>query len=148
MVSFVSSIMVFALGIFLFLRFNYIGDKLNLESSHEFYRFLNDQFLFFVTGVFGIFLLTCMVMTAIVIFFSHRVAGPLFRLSNELKKISKLKSLEELDNVKEIHFRSKDFYQELADEYNQGISNLKTISKENDSVSDQQSSITHKIVSL
>ncbi len=128
MVSFVSSMMVFSLGIFLFLRFNYIGEKLNIESGHIFYNFLNEQFLTFIIGVFGIFALSCLSMTGIVIFFSHKIVGPLFRLSKELKRISNLKTMEELDSFTGIKFRKDDLCHDLAAEYNESISNLKRLS--------------------
>lgn len=50
---------------------------------------------------------------------SHRVAGPLVRLMDHFEKVSRGAPREE------IHFRTKDFFQELAQAYNAAFRNTK-----------------------
>jgi hypothetical protein len=63
--------------------------------------------------IFGLttFLSVCMI-TGFGIFISHKIAGPIYRLSRYLKNTDPKKDLPDL------HFRKDDFFKDLADDFN------------------------------
>ena len=60
-------------------------------------------------------------MFIICIFFSHKVAGPLYKLNQYLLKIAND------EHVDEIRFRKGDYFPELADSFNNAVEKLQEI---------------------
>ena len=58
------------------------------------------------------------------IFFSHKIAGPIYKLNMFLQKISKN------EDMQIISFRDGDYFHELADNYNDAIRKIKTTRKQ------------------
>lgn len=98
---------------YFFWKFSQLGQGLGLPPNHVFFQFLDEQkssknFYYGVTagvsvavlGVWGLLL-------------SHRVAGPLYRLKKHLKSVS------DGSTSSDVRFREGDFFQEVADAYNE-----------------------------
>jgi nitrogen fixation/metabolism regulation signal transduction histidine kinase len=117
--SLITSAVLFALNYHFFHKFKIMGQQANIPENHIYFQFLNEQQAYFgkaifvVYGVIGIFLLTTVTVL------SHRVAGPLYRLTKHMKDISEGKELND------VHFRTNDFFPELADTFNRMSSKLK-----------------------
>jgi len=60
-----------------------------------------------------------LIVFSVCIFFSHKIAGPLYRLNIYLKKISELGVLEDLK------LRNGDYFKELESSYNQAVSTIR-----------------------
>ena len=118
--------LVFALVIFIFYAANLhffrvymqLGKKIGLPESHIFFVFIKDQFhqmnsIFIITSV-SVFVGVCLLGAL----FSHRIAGPLYRLNKHFLEIANGKP------VSEVHFRDTDYFQELAESYNKHLHSI------------------------
>lgn len=99
---------------FFFHQFHQSGEQLGLPSGHPYFQLLKDQQvglskIFFITsGLIALFILFS------ALFFSHRIAGPLYRLDQYFKKAS-----HGPDNFNQpLSFRKNDFFQELPESIN------------------------------
>ena len=54
------------------------------------------------------------------IFFSHKIAGPLFKLNKHLNKITRN------EEVETIAFRKGDYFHEIADSFNEAVTTIQT----------------------
>ncbi|MBC7692113.1 MAG: hypothetical protein H7222_10110 [Methylotenera sp.] len=110
-----------AIGVFyvanlhFFWKMNQIGVTLQLAPDHAFFTFLNEQ-----KGMMNaLFVVTSLVSFVSLIlggtFLSHRVAGPLHRLTQHMNTIS------ENETLTEVKFRKSDFFPELAVSFNRQL---------------------------
>lgn len=88
------------------------GIEIGLPKNHVFFMFIEDQVaqmnsVFIVVAILTVFLL---LIAGVLI--SHRIAGPMYRLNNDLREMAKN---QELKNLK---FREKDFFQEIPEAFN------------------------------
>lgn len=114
-VSFLS-LSVFFLAIqFFFWRLISRGKALGIPDGHIFFRFIQDQ-QFNMTIVFAISAVVVLFISIIgALMLSHKVAGPIYRLVQDLKKMNSGSPM------KKIKFRDGDFFMEVQDEFNQFI---------------------------
>jgi signal transduction histidine kinase len=93
-------------------EFREMGQSIGLASDHVFFEFLDEQnsklTLFFAVSAAVAFVMLCLAS----LFMSHRVAGPLYRLSGYMQDICEEK------DVDEVKFRKRDFFPELAEGMN------------------------------
>ena len=97
----------------------FINEMLGIEPvdgvnvSSYFYNFLqtnSDRFLYaFLLGAICFFIFSLIAS----LFFSHKIAGPLFRLHMYLNSNSS-----NADKVKKLSFRQGDFFQEIPEDFN------------------------------
>ena len=112
--SFVLSSVIISMGVMyganwvFFNKFITYGEKLNLPQNHPFYRLLLEQQEFMTTVFLISSFILCLSLAVAGLFFSHRIAGPLFRL-NKVFSDAHAKDIQ----LKEIHFRHDDFFQEV-----------------------------------
>ena len=108
-----------------FEEFFTLGKQLGLPQESQFFRFINhqkDKFtnIFLVTSV-----LSSVVLVIFGILLSHKIAGPVYRMTEDLKEMIKSKT------TKEIHFRKGDFFIELTETFNKFLDyNYKSKNKE------------------
>ena len=108
------SILVFYLSIHIsFIALKREGFKMGLEKSHSYFQLIAEQeqfmnIVFLFTSLFLIFLLTLFG-----IFISHKIVGPIERLKLYMR--NKVKN----PKIDELVFRDDDFFQDLADEFNE-----------------------------
>ena len=97
---------------YFFWTFENMGAKFGIPENHIFFKFISDQnhnmnVIFFIASV--MVLLISIVGSLLL---SHRVAGPIYRMTAHLKDISSKKEL------KEVKFRKGDFFMELQEAFN------------------------------
>ena len=114
------SIAVFYLAtLYLFWNFEQTGYSVGIPEGHIFYRFIADQrslmnmILLIAAPV--IILITCYIGIKL----SHRVAGPIYRMTRHLEHLNQEKE------IKEVKFRESDYFLELQEEFNKFIKSLK-----------------------
>lgn len=123
-IIYVMSITLISLAIFyisqqiFFHQFYHSGEQLGLPIDHPYFQLLKDQRsglskIFFVTSA----LISCFILFS-ALFFSHRIAGPLYRLEKYFKNAANHPDL--LENS--LSFRKDDFFQELPDSVNRFLS--------------------------
>ena len=78
--------------------------------------------------IFGVMMMLLPVFLRDTLKLSNRFAGPMYRLRNALK------SLNETGSTTPIRFRTGDFWQESADDFNQALEQIDDLRRENESL--------------
>jgi sensor histidine kinase YesM len=110
---------LYAVNVHFFSRFKTMGLEAGIPESHIYFQFLNEQQAYYDKIVLVLFAVLSIFIIATVTVISHRIAGPLYRLTKHMQEIS---DGQELGDVK---FRAKDFFPELADTFNRMALKLK-----------------------
>ncbi|ATH08659.1 hypothetical protein BIY24_12085 [Halobacteriovorax marinus] len=101
-----------------FNKFMNYGETLNLPSNHPFYRLLMEQQEFMTL----VFLISSTILSVALctfgLFFSHRIAGPIYRIEKVFKDASI--SGEQIESIR---FRHDDFFQEIPSAMNEYFKN-------------------------
>lgn len=104
---------------YFFRTFNTMAVEAGLPPQHIFFQFLSKQQYLLN----GIFIFSALVLNLLIFLFclkfSHRVAGPVYNLTQHLKRI------ENLGDLKEVRFRKGDYFQELEEAFNQFVKKIK-----------------------
>jgi methyl-accepting chemotaxis protein len=105
-------VMLYVVDKLFFIRMEKMGSDLGLASDHVYFLFMAEQqrikfWMFLATS--GI---VTVVGTLLGIRFSHRIAGPIFRLKKEFRRLN------QGEKIEEVNLRNADFFLELADEFN------------------------------
>ncbi|MBN21464.1 MAG: hypothetical protein CL678_09280 [Bdellovibrionaceae bacterium] len=112
--------MVYAANHFFFMQFIEFGQAAEFAPGDPYFTFIEDQ----KELMNSIFLFTAICISAALgvggLLFSHRIAGPIYRIKKHMDDTSKGKQ-----ELKKIHFRDDDFFQELAESYNNHVEFLK-----------------------
>ncbi len=89
--------------------------KIGLPKTHIFFTFLEGQY----NDLFMLILIASFVSFLLIVFFgvliSHKIAGPLYRLSQDMEEMIESK------RMREIIFRKGDYFQELKTSVNKFI---------------------------
>jgi hypothetical protein len=106
---------------YFFNQFYQKGEDLGLADNHPFFLLLNQQQeqltqIFFVTSV-----IVCVLVSLWALFFSHRIAGPFYRLEKYFLDASHQKD----QPLRPLAFRDNDFFQEIPDAINQYLCDKK-----------------------
>ena len=102
--------------------------KVTLQES-EILEILTEQFQLINTYFIFTSIIISLILIIASIIISHRVAGPLFRLARHMK------STAQGEEPKEIQFRKKDHFKELADAYNTQLNFFNSKIKKLESIS-------------
>lgn len=98
------------------------GVEIGLPKNHVFFMFIEDQ-MFTMNMV---FIITALIAVSFLmfsgVFISHKVAGPLYRLTKHLDSIA-----EEEKEFSKVDFRKGDFFPEIAESFNKVVD--KTVNK-------------------
>jgi hypothetical protein len=114
---------VYAANQYFFHRFIEKGKNLHLPVDHPFYLIIQEQ-QSFMSDIFVVVSISVTLFLGIWgLFFSHRIAGPLYRLNKIFKSAAK-----DRKELKAINFREHDFFQDIPEAINLY---LKTIDVEN-----------------
>ena len=117
--QFVSTVgFLFLLNSYFFNRFNVMGIDSGIPSNHAYFKFLSEQQIVFNHAVLLTSIVIGIVIMTSVLFISHKIAGPLYRLTKHFKEIADGKDL------KEIQFRKNDFFPEIQIGFNSVILKL------------------------
>jgi hypothetical protein len=112
-ISLVTIGVFYAADAYFFWKFSQLGQGLGLPSNHVFFQFIEEQrstknFYYAITA--GV-TLSFLVIWGVLL--SHRVAGPLYHLCRHAKQVALGES------TSDVHFRKGDFFQEVAEAYNE-----------------------------
>jgi methyl-accepting chemotaxis protein len=110
--SLITSAVLFALNYHFFHKFKLMGQQANIPENHIYFQFLNEQQAYFGQAIFVVYAIIGVFLVTTVTVLSHRVAGPLYRLTKHMKEISDGKKLGD------VQFREHDFFPELAETFN------------------------------
>jgi hypothetical protein len=104
-----------------------VGINQGLPVSHEYYKLIKNQRSDLLLILMGFTILIGIVFFVWGIFYSHRIAGPLFKMDKWLKET------ETIDEAVErpVQFRKKDFFQELPNSLKAFIARIKNKDKGN-----------------
>ena len=111
--SFVNVVSFYLIIIYFFNDLNQRASEVGLDKKHIFFSFLNDQnqfmnYLFIIVGILNVVLIVCAG-----IYYSHKVAGPLYRLSKFFQSVNSVKDLAE------VKVRDGDYVGDLQDSINE-----------------------------
>jgi methyl-accepting chemotaxis protein len=110
----------FAAVNYFFWSFKNMGKEYGIPENHIFFKFINDQsykmnFFFLISAVVVFFI---SLIGALLL--SHRVAGPIYRMTAHLNNASKNQEYQE------VKFRNGDFFIELQDAFNTFVKKIKS----------------------
>ena len=124
MLGLMISICAFTLTLFYFADFYFFwklehhAASIGLKPGHVFFEFIEEQ----RHAKLWFFALAALADVSLIFWvglrFSHRIAGPVYRLKMSLLELADRKNPA---SVKKITFREDDFFPELADAYNEAI---------------------------
>lgn len=121
------NLVLYGANIYIFFKFNAYGESLNFDQKRQFYEFFQNQIL----SLNKVFLISGAIVFAILVVYgllmSHKVAGPVYNLELQLKKIQKLENLDNVHQLKATSFRKTDYFQDVAEEYNKALLNIQQL---------------------
>ncbi len=92
-----------------------LGEKAGFGQFHAYYKFVSLQESTIVSGIFLSLGICLLFSTIVYLIISHKVSGPMIRLSNFFKKMSDTKQIDKLQ------FRKYDFFSDLPDTINEAL---------------------------
>ncbi len=113
----------------IYFHFNTYAQKLPREQKKAFYEFFHQQIDLINYYFLGLGLLFTMGLIFYGIKLSHRMAGPLFNLKQQFKKIENCTGMEEIKSITPTRFRKNDFFHDLADHYNKALHQIQKLSQ-------------------
>jgi len=139
LISIVSTSIIYLANDYFFQSYMQRGVALNLPPDHPFFLMIHEQKKF-MTSVFLIVALSISSMAGIWgLFFSHKIAGPLYRLEKYFTEAAL-----DSDKIKQkIYFRDNDFFQEVPDSINRFIDSVEVEKHRNIAGSKLQEEKTH-----
>jgi methyl-accepting chemotaxis protein len=98
-----------------------LGIDAGFPQGHVYFRFVEDSKADMNAYFIVVSLIVFLMILISGIFFSHKIAGPLYRMNMYLKTLA-------VDKITSpLKFRNKDFFQELATNYNKRIMFLRNL---------------------
>lgn len=95
-----------------------LGNQSGFDENHVYFQFLKSQQEYLKFEFSLAFLISLVVSSALVLWISHRLAGPLLRLREHLSKIA------ETGVYSKIIFRKSDYFQDLSNNLNEALDRL------------------------
>jgi len=108
-------------GLQMFRSFNHfkeLGASLKLPPDHIFYQYIDYQYYSCLGNILFAALISVILTTAMTIYLSYKLAGPIVRLRGFFKKIA------EGEPVTEIKFRDKDYFSDLPEHVNRALAKI------------------------
>jgi hypothetical protein len=112
---------VYGLLAFAFHQFVKVGIDAGLAPDHPYFQFIQMEESAFYRIVLAIALVTGILLFLGGLLLSHRIAGPILRMQNELEHAAKTEPFK----LQEIQFRKNDYFPELALAFNNLVVNWK-----------------------
>lgn len=107
-----SAAIMYASKEFMFREKVSLGEQLGLPADHGYYELLKYHQSIENQMIFFSFFASALIFLAWSIFISHRIAGPIYRVTETLK------NAKPNEGLKPIHFRPSDFFQEIPEALN------------------------------
>ena len=112
-ISLVVNLIYFFSMNFSFDEFFALGKELGLPQNSQFFKFISHQKDKFTNIFLATSLLSSVVLIIFGILLSHKIAGPVYRITEDLKAMIESKT------TKEVHVRKGDFFIELSKTFNE-----------------------------
>jgi hypothetical protein len=112
-------LILYGANLYFFWDLKNTGKSIGLPPNHVFFQFVQDRKMVmnFVFGITGTVVFLLLGISGL--FLSHKVAGPMVRFKAHLKKLTKTKTIDE------VKFREKDFFQDIAEAFNEFVRSQK-----------------------
>ena len=110
---------VYASNFYFFHRFISMGKDLGIPENHVYFEFLQQQRVTMNWVFLGISSVISGILFLGGVLLSHRIAGPIYHLCRELRFVAEGRPL------KEVKFRTHDFFPELAEFYSGAVRQIK-----------------------
>lgn len=133
LISIVSMSIIYLANDYFFHAYMQKGMALNLPPDHPFFLMIHEQKRFMTKVFIGVALSISSVGCIWALFYSHKIAGPLYRL----QRYFTLAATENAHLNKKIYFRDGDFFQEVPDSINRYIDSVKDL-KETETVTTEE----------
>jgi hypothetical protein len=92
-----------------FARLAQMGLDASLNQNHAYFHFVEDQSHAFFSHTLIAFVSALLLSSGITLYLSFRLAGPIYRLRNHMKKVAE----EGIHGLEPLRFRAGDFYSDL-----------------------------------
>jgi len=112
---------VYSANAFFFWNFKNKGLAMGLQPDHIFFRFVESQRVSMNWVFVGAAGTLAIVIMAFGLRLSHRIAGPLYNLTRQLKEAK-----EKGENLNTINFRERDYFPEVAEAVNEYLDTQET----------------------
>lgn len=120
LISIVSMSIIYLANDYFFHTYMQKGQLLNLPPDHPYFLMIHEQKRFMTKVFIAVALSISSVAIIWGLFYSHKIAGPLYRLQRYFTDAAALNT--ELKN--KIYFRDEDFFQEVPDSINRYIDSM------------------------
>lgn len=137
MLSICSMSIIYLANDYFFHTYMQKGEVLNLPPDHPFFLMIHEQ-KHFMTNVFIAVALSISTIAGVwALFYSHKIAGPLYRLNHYFTQAA----IEKKPLKNKLYFRDADFFQEVPESINKYIECMNVVSNESTStdIPDQKS---------
>lgn len=114
MMSVLSMAVIYGANMMFFSKFIAKGEMLNLPKDHPFFLLIREQKDFMIKIFWGVSCVISVVTGFWGLFFSHRIAGPLYRITKYFDDAA----LSERQDMPFLKIRTNDFFQELPKSIN------------------------------
>ena len=104
-----------------FARMTKMGTDLGLPAENAYFDFVADQAHGFLTHTAVAFVVALVISSAVTLYLSFRLAGPIYRLRKHMRQIAE----QGTDDLEPLRFRNGDFYSDLPATVNQAVDRLK-----------------------
>jgi methyl-accepting chemotaxis protein len=118
-VSLLAISILFLSNILFFRNMHQEALSVGLAPDNPYFDFLKEQQTSLSTVYLAVSAVVFVVMVGLGVFYSHRIAGPLYNLNNRMKQIAAGAE------PSPVRFRRKDQFQELAENFNAMMAKLK-----------------------
>lgn len=120
LISIVSMSIIYLANDYFFHSYMQKGQALNLPPDHPFFLMIHEQKRFMTKVFIGVALSIGSIACLWGLFYSHKIAGPLYRLQRYFTEAATQNT--QLNN--KIYFRDDDFFQEVPDSINRYIDSM------------------------
>jgi len=122
-VSLLAIAVLFLSNVLFFREMEQAALSIGLTRDNPYFDFLDEQKSSLYTLYFGVSGVAFVLMMAVGILYSHRIAGPLHNLRNKMQRIA------EGEEPSKVEFRRRDQFRELAESFNAMIARLRDTGK-------------------
>lgn len=133
LISIVSMSIIYLANDYFFQTYMKKGQLLNLPPDHPYFLMIYEQKKFMIKVFVAVATSISSLATIWGLFYSHKIAGPLYRLQHYFTEAADL----QLELKHKIYFRDNDFFQEVPASINSYIASMKQKRKHDTSINDQ-----------
>lgn len=126
-IAFVTGSIILIANFYLYFKFNEYAETLEFEQKKIFYQFFQQQMSLVKWTFISAAVSYTIYLTVSGILTSKRIVSPIQNLKNQLRRIREIKDFCEFEQIENAQFNKKDYFHDLAHEYNLTLQHLKNI---------------------